>query len=126
MQIRLANQSKVLPINRLIQVLVEIEGLRTYVHFEVINIIDDKNPYPILLGIDCSIDNQTIINFKNMILMFEDEELRVVAPLDPLEGQRYIEQVNSEGHDGYLDHIYNITFAMDDYVNPMTDRKLSL
>ena len=60
-----------------------------------------------------------------MILTFEDEEVRVVTLLDPLEGHRYVEQVNNEGQDGYLDHIYNITYVMDDYVNPMDDGKLS-
>ena len=60
-----------------------------------------------------------------MILTFEDLELRVVAPIDPLEGQRYVEQVKNEGKGIYLNNIYNITSIMDDYVNPMIDRKLS-
>ena len=71
-QLRLANQSKVLPIGWLTQVPVEVEGLRTYTEFEVINIVDDMNPYPALLGIDEVIDNHTIINFKKIILFFED------------------------------------------------------
>ena len=86
-QLRLANQSKVLPIGRLTQVPVEVKGLRTYVDFEVIDIVDDTNPYPALLGIDWEIDNQTIINFKKMILSFEDYEIRVVAPIDLIKGQ---------------------------------------
>ena len=57
-----------------------------YAYFEVIYIVDDMNPYPTLLGIDWAIDNQTTINFKKMILTIEDAELRVVAPIDPLEG----------------------------------------
>ena len=67
-QLRLVNQSKVLPIGILTQVHAEAKGLRTYAEFEVINIIDDTNPYPKLLGIDWEIDNQTIINFKKIIL----------------------------------------------------------
>ena len=51
-QLRLANQEKVLPIGRLSQVFVNIEGLCTFISFEVINIVDDTNPYPTLLGID--------------------------------------------------------------------------
>ena len=90
-QLRLANQSKVLPIGRLTQVPAETEGLRTYANFEVIDIVDDKNLYPAILGIDCAIDNKNIINFKKRILMFEDDELWVVAPLDPKEGHRYVE-----------------------------------
>ena len=85
-QLRLANQEKVLPIGRLSQVQVDIQGLRTFVDFEVINIVDDTNPYPVLIGIDWAMGNQTIINFKRRILSFEDDEVRVVAPLDPLEG----------------------------------------
>ena len=76
---------------------------------EVINIVDDVNPYPALLGIDWAIDNQTIINFKKMILSFEDEEMRVVSPIDPLEGQRYVEPVYNEGQGDYVDQIYNVT-----------------
>ena len=71
------------------------------------------------------INNQTIINFKKRILTFEDLELRAVTPIDPLEGQRYIELVNSEGQGEYLDQIYNINYTRDDYVKPIANAKLS-
>ena len=77
--------------------LVEFEGLRTYANFKEIGIVDDTNPYPALLGIDWEIDNQTIINFKKIILSFEDSEKMVVVPIDPLKGKRYVKSVNSEG-----------------------------
>ena len=77
---------KVLPISWLSQVLVDIEELCIFVDFELINIVDDTNKYPALLGIDWDIDNQTIINFKKRILSFEENEIRVVSPIDPLEG----------------------------------------
>ena len=54
-QLRLENQLKVLPIGRLSQVHVEVEGLKTYANFEVIDIVDDINHYPMLLGIDWEI-----------------------------------------------------------------------
>ena len=85
------------PIGRLTQVHVEVEGLRTYVDFEVIDIVADTNPYPTLLGIDWAIDNRTIINFKKRILSFEDSEIRVVVPIGPLKGQRYVEPVLVKG-----------------------------
>ena len=75
----------------------DIEGLCTFVDFKVINIVYDTNPYPLLLGIDWEMENQTIINFKRRILSFEDDEMRVVVLLDPLEGQRYVETVFNEG-----------------------------
>ena len=83
-QLRLANQEKVLSIGRLSQVLIDNEGLCTFADFEVINIVDNMHRYPMLLGIDWAIDNQTIINFKKRILSFEDDEMRVVSPIDPL------------------------------------------
>ena len=87
---RLANEAKVLPIGRLSQVPIDIEGLRTFIDFEVINIVNNTNPYPMLLGIYWSMDNQTIVTFKKIILSFKDDEMRVVSPIDPLEGQRYV------------------------------------
>ena len=85
------------------KVLVDIEGLCTFTYFEVINIVDDTNPYPTLLGIDWAIDNQTIINFKKMVISFEDNKMRVVSPVDPLEGQRYVEPVYNDEQVDYLD-----------------------
>ena len=35
--------------------------------------------------------------------------MRVVAPLDPLEGQKYIEPMFNEGQGDHLEHIYNVT-----------------
>ena len=115
---------KVLPIGRLSNVLVDIEGLCTFIDFEVINIVDDTNTYPTLLGIDWTINNYTIINFKKRILSFEDEEMRVVSPIDPLKGQRYVEHVYNEGHGDYLEQIYNVTAMQEDYINPIVDGKL--
>ena len=52
-------------------------------------------------------------------------ELRVVSLIDSLKGQRYVEQVNSEAQEVYLDHIYNVFSAMDDYINQTANGKLS-
>ena len=87
----------VLPIGRLSQVPIDIEGLHTYVYFELINIVNGTNPYHTLLGIYWAIDNQTFINFKKKILSFEDNEMRVMSPIDPLEGQRYVKPIYNEG-----------------------------
>ena len=103
----------------------DFEGLHTFANFEVINIVDDTNPYPALLGIDWAIDNQTIINLKKRILSFEDNEMRVVSPIDPLEGQRYFEPVYNEGQFDYVNLIYNVTAIQEDYINPTTNGNLS-
>ena len=51
-QLRLANQAKVIPVGRLGQAQVDIEGLHTFAYFEVIDIVDDTTPYPMLLQIN--------------------------------------------------------------------------
>ena len=89
----------------------------------MIDIINDTNPYPKILGIDWVIDNQTIINFKIIILSFEDYEIRVVAPIDPLKGQRYVNLVNNEDQGNYLDQLYNVMSSKYDYINPTSENK---
>ena len=49
----------------------------------------------------------------------------MVAPIDPLEGHRYVDPLNSEGQENYINDVYNITSTRDDYINPMTNEKLS-
>ena len=51
--------------------------------------------------------------------------MRVVSPIDPLEAQRYVERVYGEGHGDYLDHIYNVTTLIYDYLHPKIDGNLS-
>ena len=63
-QLRLANQQKIVPLGRLPSVSVHIDGVSTLADFEVIEIIDDRNPYPVLLGIEWEIDNDVVINLK--------------------------------------------------------------
>ena len=60
-----------------------------------------------------------------MILSLEDSKIRVVAPIDPLEGQRYVEPIHSKGKDNYLYKFYNIMYTKEDYINPTSDGKLS-
>ena len=49
-----------------------------------------------------------------------NSEIKVVAPIDPLQGKIYDKPVHSEGQGDYIDHIYNITYVGDDYINPTT------
>jgi hypothetical protein len=60
----LANQYKIYPIGHLEQVEVNIEGVKTKVDFEVIEIMDESDPYPTLLGIDWAFDNNVVLNLK--------------------------------------------------------------
>jgi hypothetical protein len=51
-QIRLANQYNIYSIGRLEKVKVNIDGVKTKEYFEVIEIMDDSDPYLAFLGID--------------------------------------------------------------------------
>ena len=97
-----------MPLGRFSSVPVDIDGVSTLEDFEVIEIIDDRNPYPALLGIEWELDNAAVINLKKRQMTFEGKGLRVIVPLDPSQGERYIEPLRDEDQD-VLDHIYNIT-----------------
>ena len=86
-QLRLANQQKIVPLGRFPSVPVDIDGVSTLAYFEVIEIIDDSNPYPALLGIEWAIDNYVVINLKNRLMNFEGKCLRVIVSLDPSQGE---------------------------------------
>ena len=88
-QLRLANQQKIVPLGRFSNVPVDIDGVNTLADFEVIEIIDDNNPYPVLLGIEWALENHAVINLKNRQMNFEGKGLRVIVPLDPSQGERY-------------------------------------
>ena len=107
-QLRLANQQKIVPLGWFPNVPVDIDGICTVADFEVIEIIDDSNPYPALLGIEWELDNDAVINLKKRHMTFEGKNLRVIVPLDHSQGERYIKPLRDEDQD-VLDHIYNIT-----------------
>lgn len=106
--------------------MVDIEGASVLADFEVIEIIDDNNPYPVLLAIDWTTDMNGVINLKKCKMIFEKKSLQVVVPLDPAEGSCYMEPVHiydSENDD--LDCIYKITAWEQDWVNPTVDGRIS-
>ena len=53
-------------------------------------------------------------------MTFENQDIRVIAPMDPDEGKRYIKLVKDEVVKGW-DHDYNIS---EYYIHPMTDGEL--
>ena len=44
-----------------------------------------------------------VINFKKWMMTFENQDIRVIAPMDPNKGRRYIEPVKDEVVGGW-DH----------------------
>ena len=87
----------------------DIEGASTLANFEVIEIVDDSNPYPTLLGIDWTTDMNGVINPRKQNMIFEKKSLRVIIPLHPTKGSHYTELVRDHESDDDLDCIYKIT-----------------
>lgn len=78
-QLQMANQQNILPMGRLQEVIVEIEGISMQTNFEVIEIVHNNNPYPALLGIDCATDMNGVINLKRRKMTFKKQSLRIVV-----------------------------------------------
>jgi hypothetical protein len=80
----------VIPIGRLKNKIVYLDDVGTTTYFKVMDMVDESIPFPTLLGIDWAFDNQAIINLKTRNMIFEDGNFRVVAPLYPLDCERYV------------------------------------
>ena len=87
----------------------DIERESALANFEVIEIVDENNPYPALLGIDCATDMNGLIDLKKRKMIFEKKSLCIIIPLRPTKGLRYTEAVCDYESDDYLDCIYKIT-----------------
>lgn len=88
---------------------VDIEGTSKEMEFEVIEIFDDSNPYPRFLRIDWATNMNGFTNLKKHKMIFEKNSLRIVVPLDPVEGACYINPVCDDQSNDELDYIYQIT-----------------
>ena len=73
-----------------------------------------------LQGIGWANDSMEVINFKKQVMTFENQDVKVITPMDPQEGRRYIEPVKDEV-DRSWDHAYNIS---EDYIHPTVDGEL--
>ena len=87
----------------------DIKGESALADSEVIEIVDDNNPYPALLGIDWATDMNRVINLKKCKMIFEKKIMCVVVPLDSTEGSHYTEPVRDYESDDDLGCIYKIT-----------------
>jgi hypothetical protein len=63
-RLRMDYQQVVSPFGRLEHVPMDIDGVRTFSYFEVIEIVDGSCPYLVLLGIDWAFNNSTMVDLK--------------------------------------------------------------
>ena len=95
------------------------------VDFEVIEIIDDNNPFPALLGIYWAFDNLAVINLKKKKMTIEGHNIRIIVPLDPSKGLRYREPICETEETKEANDLYKMTTTKDDYIDPTIDGTLS-
>ena len=86
MQLRLANQAKVQPIGWVTNLVVDVEVMRNRAYFDIIEVVNGEGSYPTLLGFGWANDSMAVINFKKQMMNFENQDIRVIAPMDPDEG----------------------------------------
>jgi hypothetical protein len=99
------------------------DGVHTQEYFEVIEIVDGTTPYLTLISLYWAFENQTIINLKMMKMTFESRYYKVIAPLDPSQGERFIEPTCLELEE--ISQLYRTTTRKEDYVNPTVDMVLN-
>jgi hypothetical protein len=120
----MANQQVASPFGRLEHVLVDVDGVRTFAEFEVIEIVDDSCPYPELLGIDLPFNNLIVFYLKKRRMTFEGNGIKFITYLDLDEGRRYIESIREEVRAYEIENIYKLTTRQQDYSNPTVDGNL--
>ena len=86
-QLCMANHQKIIPLGRLSNIMVDIAGVKVQADFEVIQVVEDADPYPALLGLDWAIDMGGIIKLKKRIMVFVNNGTRVIVPLDLTKGK---------------------------------------
>jgi hypothetical protein len=73
--------------------------------------------------LDWEFDNHAIINLKIRKMTFESDEHSVIAPLDPSEGEMFVEPTCLDLEE--INQLYRTIACEGDYVNPTADGVLN-
>lgn len=84
-QLKMVNEQKILPMGISQGITVDIEGASVLVDFDMIDIVDDSNPYPALPGIDWATDMNGVINLKKRKMIFEKKAIARSGNFRPCE-----------------------------------------
>ena len=58
-------------------------------------------------------------------MTFEDKQIRVITPLDPFQGPRYIEPIQAEEEVRNMESLYQMTANQSDYINLTVEGNIS-
>ena len=78
---------KVQQIGRVSNLVIDVEGMRTHDYFDIIEVFNGEGSYLSLLVVGWDNDSMVVINFKKQMMTFENQDIRVIAPMDPNEGR---------------------------------------
>ena len=65
---------------------VDVEGMKNYAEFDVIEVVNGEGSYLALLGIGWANDSMAVIKFKKRMMTFKNKDIRVIMPMDANEG----------------------------------------
>ena len=51
-QLRMVNHQRIIPLGRFPKIMIDIKGVKILADFEVIEMVEDTDPYPTLLGLE--------------------------------------------------------------------------
>jgi hypothetical protein len=115
----MVNQYYIFLVGRMENKKIDVAGVKNTTNFEVIEIMGDKDPYLVLLRIYWAYEKNAIIDIKRDTMTFEADGIKLVQPLDPCLGTRYIEPVDNNMESDSLDQLYTITTGRrPNYINP--------
>jgi hypothetical protein len=60
-----------------------MDGMRSVADFEVIDIVDESQPYQTLMVLEWEFDNHAVMNLKNRKIIFEVGELKAFYTVVP-------------------------------------------
>jgi len=69
--LKMENQQKIVPLGRLESMWIDIEGIRSTTTFEVIQTVDDRLPFPALLGLEWAFENFSLVSLRHKLLVLE-------------------------------------------------------
>jgi hypothetical protein len=120
----LANQYNIYPIGWLEKLEVNIQGVKTKADFKVIKVMDEFDPYPILLGIGWAFDNNIVLTLKKRYMSFETNTLCVVTSLFPYDDDWYNDPMDKDAQISGIENIYKIMGCREGYIIPTIDGDL--